>query len=196
MLAQPVQKRIVLAGRTFVPAGESTVEHDIEVMRLMRAAGLEASAAGNDDEFAWRALAALVEGGTLLPLVACLIVPEEHARRRPGLVVRLLERFGVVRRAAARGGWTPDVQAETVAFLKDLDEPRDKDQVYALVAGLLVPFVNGALRSWRPSPRSSGSPETATPEWNGSSPSADVTSGPGDGSFGSSAGTSPTGSPG
>lgn len=179
MILANLQKPIVLAGRRFVPAGESTVEHDIEVMRLLRGAGIEAAAAGSADDFAWQAMHALVASGSLLPLVACLIVPETHARRRPGMVVRVLERAGLWRREAARGGWTPELQAETVTFLKGLDEPRDKDQVYALVAALLIPFLNGALRSWQPSPRSSGSQDGAAPAGSESSQSAGETSAPG-----------------
>jgi len=188
-----LQKRIVLAGRAFVPVGESTVEHDIEVMGLLRAAGLEASAIASDDGFAWAALHAIIEAKALLPLVACMIVPAERARRRPGVLARMLERAGILQRAAARGGWTPEVQAETVAFLKDLDEPRDKDQVYALVAALIVPFLNGALRSWWPSPRSPGSQGGAAPTSSEPLPSAGATTVNGASSSASSPGTIPTG---
>lgn len=180
MILPNLQKPIVLAGRRFVPAGESTVEHDIEVMRLLRGAGLEAAHAESADDFAYQALHALVASASLLPLVACLIVPETHARRRPGMLVRVLERAGILRREAVRGGWTPQLQAETVAFLKGLDEPRDKDQVYALVAALLIPFLTGALRSWQPSPRSSGSQVGAAPAGNEASQSAGATSVPGE----------------
>lgn len=175
ILPEPAQKRIVLAGRVFVPVGESTIEHDTEVMRLLRAAGLEAAFAAGGEDFAWHALGALVESRTLLPLVACLIVPEAHAPRRPGRFGRWLERVGLVQTSAVRGGWSPEVAAETAAFLGQLDEPADKETVYGLVALLLLPFVNGALRSWRPSPRSSpGTTAAAAPD--GSGPSAAATS--------------------
>jgi hypothetical protein len=167
-----LQKPIVLAGRRFVPAGESTVEHDIEVMRLLRAAGIDAATADDQEEFAYRVLQALITNGTLLPLVACMIVPETHARRRPGMLVRVLERAGLWRRDAARGGWTPELQAETVAFLKDLDEPDDKNRVYAMVAAVLVPFLKGAPSSWQHSPRSPGSQDGAAPADGEPSPSA------------------------
>lgn len=175
------QKPIVLAGRTFVPVGESTVEHDVEVLRLLRVAGLEAGAiAAAGEDAGEQLLGALVTSGTLLPLVASLIVPEAHAPRRPGRLVRALERLGLVRHEAARGGWSPEVQAETVAFLKGLEEPGDKQQVYVLAAGLLVPFLSGALPFWRPSPRSSAGQETASPATGGGPASgAGGTSGPG-----------------
>lgn len=181
MMQATHQKRIVLAGRVFVPVGESTVEHDVEVLRLLRVAGLEAERVlgGGEDEAA-RLMGALVTSGTLLPLVGALIVPEAHAPRRPGRIVRMFERLGIVRHEAARGGWSPEVQAETVAFLKALEEPEDKQQVYGLVAGLLVPFLNGALPFWPSSPRSPGSQGTASPATAGASvPSAAATSGPG-----------------
>lgn len=195
MLPSP-QQPVVLAGRRFVPVGESTVEHDGEVMRLLRRAGVSFERSGVGEEFAYEVLATLVETNTLLPLVACMIVPEAAAPRRPGRFVRFLERVGILERSAVRGGWSPEVAAETVAFLKQLDEPEDKTKVYALVAALLVPFLNGALRSWRPSPRSSGSPPAAAPDPNGSSSSAGATSGPGEGSSASSPGSIPTASPG
>lgn len=161
-------QKIVLAGRTFVRAGESTVEHDIEFMRLLSAAGLSGGtlrvAAENDEQFAWRLLELLIEAGALLPLVACMIVPESAAPRRPGMIAGALERMGFVRREASRGGWTRELQAETVAFLKTLDEPRDKEQVYKLVGELLLPFLVGVLASWTSSPRSSSSGPSTPPD--------------------------------
>ena len=196
ILPAPAQKRIVLAGRAFVPVGESTVEHDLEVMRLVRAAGLEGLDASTGDEFAYAALGAFVAAGTLPALVACLILPEEHAPRRPGGLARLLERAGIVRRAATRGGWSPEVQMETAAFLRQLDDPADKNQFYGLVALLLVPFLNGALRSWLPSPRSSGSPDAAASHDGTSGLSAAETWANGAGSFASSPDTTRSDTPG
>lgn len=177
-------QKIVLAGRTFVPVGESTVEHDIEVMRLLRAAGLEMEPAAREADGAGEAegldvLTALVQAGVLLPLVACLILPEERSARRAGALARWLERVGLLRREAVRGGWSPEVQAETVAFLGRLDEPADKQRVYGIVAQLLFPFVTGAPHSWRLSRRSSGAMAAVAPAAVGSPPGAGATFNPG-----------------
>lgn len=177
-------QKIVLAGRVFVPVGESTIEHDIEVMRLLRAAGLEISEGAEPNSAAAEAqgldvLAALVNAGALLPLVACLIVPEESARRRPGAGWRLLERLGLVRHEATHGGWTRELQDWTVEYLRRLDEPEDKQRVYGVVAQLLFPFVSGARRSWRLSRRSSGTGTLVAPARGGPHPSAGATFGPG-----------------
>lgn len=158
-MLQTTQKRIVLAGRVFVPVGESTVAHDIEVMRLLKVAGLDdprLRTGESPEAFGWRVLQALIETKALLPLVACLIVPESAAPRRRGFLRAWLEDLGIVREAARAEGWTNALQAETAAFLGALDEPADKQLVYQVVAELLFPFLKTGLASWAASPSSSG----------------------------------------
>lgn len=153
------RQKIVLAGRAFVPVGVSTFRHDLEFLRLLRVAGLEdpSMRTGETPEaFAWRVMHALVDTHTLLPMLACLIVPE-HLVREPARGWRgFVEQLVGVEREKRASGWTPEVQAETAAFLGELDEPADKERVYALVMELVFPFLQAGLASWTASPRSSG----------------------------------------
>ena len=180
---QPLtNQKIVLAGREFLPVGRSTVAQDVEFTRLLRAAGLEdpTMRAGETPEaYGWRILQALIEAGSMLPLLACLLVPAELAPERAhGWKAFVEDLVGVDRRRHARG-WTLEVQAETVEFLAALDEPADKSRVYELVAELLFPFLKAGLGSWAASLRSSGTGESPVGGGESSVPSADATSPPG-----------------
>jgi hypothetical protein len=147
--------KLFLAGRAFVPLGESTVEHDIEFTRLMTKAGLDAAAyreGENPDTHGWRVLQALLEARALLPLLACLIIPADAAPAPApagfaGWLHRSLVRAGMAN-PLPKTGWTPELAAETERFLGQLDEPSDKEKVYGLAAELLLPFLKVDAVSW------------------------------------------------
>jgi hypothetical protein len=174
------QKQIRLAGRVFVPVGETTVEHDIEFLRLMKVAGLEDPTmreGENPDVYAWRIMQGLIEAKALLPLLACLIIPETNAVQPLGRVRRFLERVGLVRPEIRQTGWTHEIAAATRIFLGDLTEPSDKALVYNLVAELLFPFLRSGLSSWCSSPRSSGTVAGPLAESGGQSAAATLVPG-------------------
>ncbi len=180
-MAALLQKKVFLAGRAFVPAGESTILHDIAVTKLLKAAKLDVAAVRTDetpDEFGFRVLEQIMDADALLPIVACLIIPAEVAPERVGLLRRWAESLGILRPTVRAIGWTPEVQAATVAFLSALDEPADKAKIYQLVAELLFPFLKAGLAPLLRSPGSSAA-AAATPA--PTPPSADVTTAPGAG---------------
>ena len=157
-MAAQLQSKVFLAGRAFVPVGESTIVHDTTITKLLRAAKLDASQARTDEtpeEFGFRVLQQILDADALLPILACLIIPAEAAPERPGLLRGWAEALGILRPVARSTGWTPEVQAATAAFLGDLDEPEDKARVYRLVAELLFPFLKAGLAPLLRSPASS-----------------------------------------
>lgn len=175
----PIPQKVFLAGRAFVPVGVSTVEHDIEFVRLLKSAGIDrpsAEPSETNEAFGWRIMQSIIEAGALLPLLGCLIIPSTAAPEKPGILRAWAEHLGILRPAARATGWTPEVQRDTVEWLKALDEPDDKDKVYRLVVELLFPFVRDALASWRPSPRSSGTSSDASASGTETPSSAGATS--------------------
>ena len=131
-MSAPIQKKVFLAGRAFVPVGESTIEHDIEFVRLLKAAKIDAPqrlADETPEAFGWRVLQSIIDAGALLPLVACLILPAAVAPEKPGLLRGCAEHLGILRPAARSTGWTPDVAHDTTEWLKTLDDPEDKAHV-------------------------------------------------------------------
>jgi hypothetical protein len=134
------RETILLGGRLFVPLDRTTVEHDHWYMRHVRAAGLDSARKRDDespDDFARRLLGLVLDSGRATLLLAGLIVPTE------GAVIR----------------WTPAGAAETAEFLARLEDPVDKRQVSALLAGMLADFFVNGLISWGDSlPSSDGQP--------------------------------------
>ncbi len=181
-MSATIQKKVFLAGRAFVPVGESTVRHDIELLRLMNVAGLKDPSmheGETPEAYGWRVLQALCEAEALLPMLACLIVPADAVRAPSRGLKGFIEVLVGANREGRSSGWTPRVQAETVEFLGGLDEPDDKSRVYGLVMELLFPFLKAGLGSFVASQRSSAS-EAATPASpNPSGPNAAATTGPG-----------------
>lgn len=119
---------ILLGGRGFLPVERTTVEHDHWYMRQVRAAGLDGvqPLEGESHEaFALRLLALTIESERGLLLLSGLIVPVDA----PG------------------GRWSPELAKQTVAFLEQLDDPLDKNQVSGLVAAMLADFFAAGLIS-------------------------------------------------
>jgi hypothetical protein len=155
-----MKQKIGLAGRDFVPLGEATIEHDIEFMRLVTAAGLDDPAirpGESGDEYGLRIMKQLLDSKVILPLVGCVIVPADLARR--GILQRLLEWFRIIPR---RRAWSLEIMNETAAFLGDLDRSEDKRKVWLIVAEQLIPFLRDGLAPWVASRRSSMPPMEAS----------------------------------
>ena len=74
-----------LGGRRFRTLGEGSVVHDCELLRLLKLAGLQRLSTRDGEapeDLVWRTIESLLETKTLLPLIACTIVPEECVRER------------------------------------------------------------------------------------------------------------------
>jgi len=152
-------EQIVLGGRAFRRLAPLSVAADEEFLRLALTAGIQepdpkpGEALGDYSE---RIVRRLLKTKTLRPLLACTIVP------------------------VGDGKWTPALATETAAFLGELDEPRDKERLWTLVAELLVPFFSRAVSSWRAS-LPSGEPTPAPPRSAFGSSPAHATTGAGEG---------------
>jgi len=117
-----------LGGHTFEVIGESTVEHDLRFMGLVRLAGLDLPSMKEGEtpaEFALRLLGEILASGHALSMLGCLLVPE----------------------GTASEDWTPDLERETAGFLGRLVQAEDKEKVNRLVISLLVDFFESGLGS-------------------------------------------------
>lgn len=132
-------ERFTLGGRTFVPVGVTTIAHDHYFWRVARAAGLteiEIRNGESADEFARRLLASLIDGGSALLMLACVIVPEDRG-----------------------GRWSVETAEETAAFLGGLTASEDKAMVTSIIVNVLVGFFGrGLISLW--SSRTSSETET------------------------------------
>lgn len=149
-----------IGGRRFVSVRRTTVGQDVELMRILKVAGLRDLSmrdGESPEDFVWRTVEQLVESKLFLPMLGCLVVPEECAPRERGWFERLGSFLVGVRDdpRAQRRKWSAEVQAETAAFLGDLDSPDDKQVVYQVMADELLPFLQAGIVSWLRSPRSS-----------------------------------------
>jgi hypothetical protein len=153
---------LTLAGRRFRVLGEvTTLEHEEYLGELLGRAGIKETLVRPGEDLAdyeVRVVERLLTSKLLRPLAACLIVPESAVRpKAKGLWPRLLRALRLIPAAPLPpgGGWTPAVATDTEAFLGELDDPADKQQVYGLVEKYLLPFWTRALASWAASLRSS-----------------------------------------
>lgn len=138
-----MNEKHILGGRTFLTIRESTVEQDFRFLALVKRARIDeiTMAPGEAPEgFARRLLEATIQSGTILDLLACLLVPEEAAPRDrdPG------------------EAWTREMGEETARFLGRLRDPSDKARIRSLVLSLLLSFFESGIVSLWTSTMSSG----------------------------------------
>lgn len=168
MTARAADAAIVLGGRRFRRVTHGSLEHDNELLRLLRLAGIrETATPAAADEIAWGAIERLLETKTMLPLLGCLIVPERAAARREAPLAALWRSLMGQRPPRAAPEWSPEIQAETAAFLGALDDPADKERVYQIISDLLFPFLSAGVLSWLRSPLSSAGAAAAPASPNG-----------------------------
>ena len=118
-----------LGGRGFDPIGESTVEHDLHFLGLIRRAGLDDLKLEPGEvpaEFAMRILGSLLQSGSACDMLGCLLIPE----------------------GATSEAWTPQMAEETTRHIAGLTDPGDKQKVHALVVSVLIDFFESGLASW------------------------------------------------
>lgn len=112
---------LILNGRKFVPIKTSTFEHDLEAMRLIRMVGLNKMAilpGETSDAFADRIVEAAAQSEYLLPLLACVIIPEEIGPEN----------------------WTPQVHKDISHFFAALTSDADKKTLMSELGSLLAGF--------------------------------------------------------
>jgi len=115
-----------LGGRSFVYVEETTVEHDEYMEARLRPAGLHeiTMQIGEDAEaFARRLVLQSAESGVRRELLGALIVPAEAKQ------------------------WTPEIAAETAAFLGKLRDEEDKNKLRLLFTSMLFRFFADGISS-------------------------------------------------
>jgi len=127
------RQKHVLGGRTFLVIENSTVEQDLFLERARREAGINdlmIEEGEAPEDFAERLLDTVVRSGSLLTLLGCLLMPEEALPKRTMLIF------------PAREGeaWTPEMAAETAAYIGGLQAPEEKAKVRILILDLLIHF--------------------------------------------------------
>lgn len=148
-----MSERVELGGRIFVPAKNTTIEHDFWLMGHIRGAGLDNITVREGeapDEFVLRLLQETINSSRIFLLLGGLLFPD-------GL---------------APEAWTPELAEQTAAFLKKLTAPADKAKIQTQVVSALLGFFQTGLLSLMTFPRSSGA---ASPEAQPGSESAGVT---------------------
>lgn len=134
---------ITLGGRTFVPVTGSTLAHDTWYMGLVSRTGLDAIVRRDDEtepEFGTRLLRALLASGAIVELLGGMLVPTGTVPTE----------------------WTPQLAAETAAFIGGLEDPQEKDKAYPLMIECWSRFFQNGRRSSASSPPSSMSGEDMT----------------------------------
>jgi len=137
------EEKYILGGRTFLPLAESTLEHDVELFRLLRSAGLReiAMQKGESGEaFGQRLLEELLAGGKALELLGCVLIPE----------------------GTKSEDWTPEIGSQTAAHLAKISNSSEKLQIQSLLISLLILFFEHGLCSLGRFMTSLGQPEVTT----------------------------------
>jgi hypothetical protein len=139
-----VSDTIHLGGRAFVAIGESTIEHDTEMLGALGRAGLvplEWMEPGETPgDWGTRQLKQLVNSKELFTLLGCALIPE-------GL---------------ASVDWTPEIGRATEAHVRKLAAPDDKATIYNQVVALLQDFFGRGTALSLISRTSSNDPTTAS----------------------------------
>lgn len=124
---------ITLGGRQFRACENSTVEHDYVTMDRIRAAGLDIIEMPEDADpaaFTNELLSRIVRSNQLFGLLACMLIPADKQG----------------------ADWTPELAAETEAFIKKLTSPADKQLIHEQVVALLISFFQAGLVLLRTTP--------------------------------------------
>lgn len=118
-------ENIRLGGREFRPVVDATIEHDYWLMGLIRRAGISPNmkAGESPDAFATRITDETLTSGQAFSILSGFLMPAEKDVC----------------------DWTPDMAAETAAFLKRLRAPEDKATIKACTADLLSGFFASGL---------------------------------------------------
>lgn len=125
------RETLLLGGRAFARAEDTTVEQDLFIMGRIREAGLNEitlRAGESPDEFSRRLIGDLAASGVTLPLLGGLIVPAES------------------------GAWSPSLAASTAEYIATLADPEDKLRVNTLIVSMLLGFFESgivSLHEWK-----------------------------------------------
>jgi hypothetical protein len=115
-------------GREWRPIVVSTFEHDIFLMKQLKASGLGNCTPDKNEtpeQFGVRILHAMLEHGAPAELFGALVVPKETADT----------------------DWTPDAAIETGRLIRKLTDEGEKREVQRLLVNMLVDFFSEGLRS-------------------------------------------------
>ena len=139
----PDTQTTTLGGRRFVVATDGTVLWDEYVIGALKRAGLiplpRLARGETHGEYASRLLVELISGRELAALLGGLLLPEGVAAK----------------------SWTPELAAETAAFVSALSAPSDKQKVHNLAISILLDFFEHGIASSLTSLDSSSETEIA-----------------------------------
>lgn len=127
---------IELGGRKFHSIEQSTIEHDLTVMRMLAEVGLDKAAQREGesyDDFAVRLLSQVIASNKAFDLIGGFIMEAD----------------------CQDADWTPESGKAVAKFVSKLTSQDDKLQIRQLVVSLLVGFSQAGLLSFAASPTSS-----------------------------------------
>lgn len=122
---------VVLGGKPYAVFRQSTLRHDMHVMRLAHAAGLHVLRPSQDEEasaYAFRLYNALVDADMLIRMVAALLVPEGRSPQE----------------------WNEAMAAQTADHLGNVMDEEEKLEIHRQALAIVLPFFlkgTGYLRS-------------------------------------------------
>jgi hypothetical protein len=139
------QRKTIANGRTFVSITESTLDHDIHFMGMLKRYGLgllRERPGESPDDFADRFLNEILTNGATFDLLGALFIPEGTS----GLA------------------WTPQLGAETADQFRKVTSEDEKREVRALIASLVLDFSARGLITFGRSSNESGTEAEARSE--------------------------------
>jgi hypothetical protein len=135
---------IVIAGRGFKAAKNSTLEHDVFVQGMIAKAKLgrlEMLPAETPEDFALRIFRRAAISSDVFLLLGGLLLPVD----------------------LPAGEWTPEVAEQTALFLRKLTDEKDKKVVQGQIIAAIMGFFQKGLAYSVTSPRSSRKPTNVQP---------------------------------
>jgi len=140
-------RTVTIAGRKFKPVTDSTIEHDVWTMELIKKCGLdviEMYAGEAAEEFAHRVFMQASKDMAVFDLLGGLLMPI----------------------AIKPENWTPELAHETGRHFALVCDPEEKKAIRSLIAEALMGFFAKGLSRLKTSPKSSKS-EEAKPQPSG-----------------------------
>ncbi|MBS0364904.1 MAG: hypothetical protein JSR67_03660 [Proteobacteria bacterium] len=131
---------VKLGGREFQPVDQSTIEWDFTLYSIMQGAGLSdivLHEGEQPEQLAQRIYRSVLASGSAFDMLGCLLVPA----------------------AVDPLTWSPALMRETAAFVRQLSDPADKQEVSRQIVGLITGFFHGGLLSITTSPTRSSAPD-------------------------------------
>jgi hypothetical protein len=141
-----VAEKHILGGRVFLPMKELTVGQHYRLMSYLKRARIDGFVKQPGEtipEFADRILGAVLASGDILPILGCLLIPEDAVPVGTGV--------------QPEDAWDDSVAEETARWIGKLKSETDKAKIQCYVISLLGFFFTTGIVSLWSSPTSSAS---------------------------------------